>query len=114
MNDIKRLKEQQREKHPGFSSYLECMTRALFTGLSTFALGFSGLHFTQKLLEHRLPYDRTKTGVLISVCVSVVATYKVTSDRTHDCQQQWIESEKDLIKDRLDKQALINEQQKQQ
>lgn len=39
MNDIKRLKEQQKEKHPGFGSYLECMTRALFTGLSGFTLG---------------------------------------------------------------------------
>lgn len=33
MNDIKKLKEQQKDKHPGFGSYLECMTRALFTGL---------------------------------------------------------------------------------
>lgn len=103
MNDIKRLKEQQKDKHPGFSSYLECMTRALFTGLATFALGFSGLHFTQKLLEHRLPYDRTKVGVLISAGISVAATYKVTSDRTHDCQQQWIESEKNLTKERLER-----------
>lgn len=39
MNDIRRLKEQQREKHPGFAPYLECMTRSLFTGLATFCLG---------------------------------------------------------------------------
>lgn len=114
MNDINRLKAQQRDKHPGFSSYLECMTRGLFTGLATFALGFSGLHFTQKLLEHRLPYDRTKVGVLISVLVSVTATYKVTSDRTQLCQEQWVESEKDLIKERLDKKALEEHQKQQQ
>lgn len=39
MNDIKRLKDQQREKHPGFDGYMNCMTRALFTGLASFCLG---------------------------------------------------------------------------
>lgn len=39
MNNIKLVKEQQKDKHPGFSSYLECMTRALFTGLAGFTLG---------------------------------------------------------------------------
>lgn len=39
MNDIKRLKDQQREKHPGFDGYMDCMTRALFTGLASFCLG---------------------------------------------------------------------------
>lgn len=39
MNDIRKLKDQQRDKHPGFDNYLECMTRALFSGLSAFTLG---------------------------------------------------------------------------
>ena len=39
MNDIKVLKDQQRDIHPGFDGYLECMTRAQFTGLATFSLG---------------------------------------------------------------------------
>lgn len=39
MNDINRLKEQQKDKHPGFNSYLEFMTRALFSGVATFGLG---------------------------------------------------------------------------
>lgn len=39
MNDIKRLKEQQKDKHPGFDNYLQCMTRSLFAGLATFTLG---------------------------------------------------------------------------
>lgn len=38
MNNIKQLKESQREAHPGFDIYLECMTRSLFTGLSAFVL----------------------------------------------------------------------------
>lgn len=39
MNDIKRIKEQYKEKHPGFGSYLECMSRAFLTGLSGFVFG---------------------------------------------------------------------------
>lgn len=39
MNDINLLKKQQRDKHPGFDSYLECMSRTLFTGLASFWLG---------------------------------------------------------------------------
>lgn len=38
MNDIRLLKDQQREKHPGFDGYLNCMTRTLFGGLATFCL----------------------------------------------------------------------------
>lgn len=39
MNDIRKLKDQQRENHPGIDNYLECMTRAFFAGLSGFTLG---------------------------------------------------------------------------
>lgn len=39
MIDIKSLKEQQRGKHPGFNSYLECMTRTFLTGIASFSLG---------------------------------------------------------------------------
>lgn len=38
MIDIRQIKEQQKDIHPGFGSYLECMTRGLFTGLSGFCL----------------------------------------------------------------------------
>lgn len=38
MNDIKQLKEQQKDKHPGFSSYLDCMSRALGTGVAAFTI----------------------------------------------------------------------------
>lgn len=94
MNNIKQLKADQREKHPGFDAYLECMTRALFTGLATFTLGFSGVHFTQKLLASHLPYNRTTVGVLVSTGIAVLGTYKVTSDRTLDCQTAWVDAEK--------------------
>jgi hypothetical protein len=39
MENVNELKKQQSEVHPGFGSYLECMTRALFTGLASFTLG---------------------------------------------------------------------------
>lgn len=53
MNDINALKLQQRDKHPGFNSYLECMTRGLFSGLTTFAFG--EINF-EPLLERELNY----------------------------------------------------------
>lgn len=63
MNNIKQLKDSQREAHPGFDSYLECMTRSLFTGLSAFVLsklfvicvlGVKNIKFDslQRSLEH--------------------------------------------------------------
>ncbi|GFG38665.1 hypothetical protein Cfor_01683 [Coptotermes formosanus] len=39
MDNINALKKQQSDIHPGFGSYLECMTRALFTGVAAFTLG---------------------------------------------------------------------------
>lgn len=92
MNDIRRLKEQQREKHPGFAPYLECMTRSLFTGLATFCLGFSTTYFLQKLVSKRLPYQ-LKTSILISTLVATGAAYKVTADRTSSCQAGWMAAE---------------------
>lgn len=92
MNDIRRLKEQQREKHPGFGSYLECMTRSLFTGLATFCLGFSSTYFVQKLVSKRLPYAQ-QTSILISALVATGAAYKVTADRTSSCQAGWMAAE---------------------
>ncbi|XP_050085598.1 transmembrane protein 141 [Anopheles aquasalis] len=89
MNDIRALKEQQRDKHPGFDSYLECMTRSLFTGLATFSLGFAGVYFLQQIGQRYLPYTR-KGNVLVATLVSTVAAYKVTSDRTLACQARWM------------------------
>ncbi|KAG4073111.1 hypothetical protein HA402_009530 [Bradysia odoriphaga] len=92
MNNIRQLKESQREAHPGFSSYLECMTRSLFTGLSAFVLAFSGTYFGQKLVAKRLPYTQ-KTFILVSSAVAVAASYKVTIDRTNACQAAWMAAE---------------------
>lgn len=92
MNDIRRLKEQQKDKHPAFGSYLECMTRALFTGLVTFTLGFSSIYFLQKLVAKRLPYPQ-KSAILVSTVIGTVASYKVTADRTKSCQAGWMAAE---------------------
>lgn len=92
MNDIRRLKEQQKDKHPAFGSYLECMSRALFTGLAAFTLGFSSTYFLQKLLAKRLPYPQ-KTIILVSTVIGTGASYKVTADRTKSCQAGWMAAE---------------------
>ncbi|XP_062560864.1 transmembrane protein 141 [Armigeres subalbatus] len=92
MNDIRRLKEQQKEKHPAFGSYLECMTRALFTGLAAFTLGFSSTYFLQKIISKRLPYQ-PKIGILLSTVIGTAASYKVTADRTKSCQAGWMAAE---------------------
>ncbi|XP_053673544.1 transmembrane protein 141 [Anopheles nili] len=89
MNDIRLLKDQQREKHPGFDSYIECMSRSLFTGLATFTLGFSGVYFLQQIGQRYLPYTK-KVNILVAVIVATGASYKVTSDRTRACQARWM------------------------
>ncbi|GAB0097642.1 uncharacterized protein DMENIID0001_133070 [Sergentomyia squamirostris] len=89
MNDIKALKNQQKEKHPGFNSYLECMTRTLFTGLTAFGFGFSGTYFLQKLLQKHLPYKKN-LFILTSSVVGAGIAYKVTRDRTQACQSAWL------------------------
>lgn len=89
MNNIKQLKDQQRDVHPGFDSYLECQTRTLVHGLSTFALAFSTTYFAQKLLGKRLPYS-ANVSVLVAALVGSTVSYKVTKDRTEHCQAAWM------------------------
>ncbi|XP_055714685.1 transmembrane protein 141 [Phlebotomus papatasi] len=89
MNDIKALKNQQKEKHPGFGSYLECMTRTLFTGLSAFAFAFTGSYFLQKLVQKQLPY-KSNVFILTSSIVGVGVAYKITKDRARSCQAAWL------------------------
>lgn len=107
MNDIKRLKEQQRDKHPGFDGYLDCMTRALFTGLSSFCLGrhfincqnnciifilfvgFAGTYFVQKAVQTKIRYP-VKYNVLVSSLVATGVAYQTTSTRTKSCQAAWM------------------------
>ncbi|XP_030373668.1 transmembrane protein 141 [Scaptodrosophila lebanonensis] len=89
MNDIRRLKEQQREKHPGFDSYMDCMTRSLFSGLAAFCLGFSGSYFTQKLIQTKIRYP-VKYNILLSSLLATGISYQVTSTRTKSCQSRWM------------------------
>ncbi|XP_063708051.1 uncharacterized protein LOC134836767 [Culicoides brevitarsis] len=94
LTNINELKEEQKDKHPGFGSYFECMSRAYLTGLATFSLVFPGLHFSQKIFARYLPYNPSKLGVLVSAVIASAGTYKVTADRTLDCQIAWVDSEK--------------------
>ncbi|XP_058119170.1 transmembrane protein 141 [Anopheles ziemanni] len=103
MNDIRLLKDQQREKHPGFDSYIECSTRSLFTGLATFSLGFAGVYFLQQVGQRYLPYTK-KGNILVAAIVSTVASYKVTSDRMRACQARWmaVEDKYSVLQETLD------------
>jgi TMEM141 protein family len=114
MNSTEKLKEFHKDKHPGFGSYLECMTRAQLSGLAGFTLGtqdfyiktnfiyknlmqyrvigFSSVYFTQKLLQKRLPYP-IKFNILVSTIVGSLSAYKITSDRTKVCQAAWLAAE---------------------
>ncbi|XP_011197059.1 transmembrane protein 141 [Zeugodacus cucurbitae] len=92
MNDIKRLKDQQRDKHPGFDAYLNCMTRALFSGLASFCLTFSGCYFTQKLVRTKIRYP-IQYSVLSSALVAASVSYTTTTTRTKACQAAWMAAE---------------------
>ncbi|GFQ98898.1 transmembrane protein [Trichonephila clavata] len=92
MNDFKRVKEDYSTKFKGFGVYTECMTRALFSGLSSFALTFSGLYFSQALLKSRLPYSQKYFMILPAITSSGVA-WIVTSRRAQKCQDAWRTSE---------------------
>lgn len=80
------------DDHPAFGSYLECMTRAYFTGLATFTLAFSSTYITQSLLKKHIPY-KNKLFVLISSTIGTVAAYKVSTTRTSACQAGWMAAE---------------------
>ncbi|GBN20634.1 hypothetical protein AVEN_99120-1 [Araneus ventricosus] len=79
-------------KTKGFGLYTECMTKALFYGVSSFALTFSGLYFSQGLLRSRLPYSQKYFLILPSV-VSTCVAWTVTSRRAQKCQDEWRTSE---------------------
>ncbi|GIY44329.1 uncharacterized protein CDAR_313921 [Caerostris darwini] len=92
MNNFGRVKEEYKEKYKGFAAYTECMTRALFYGVGSFALTFSGLYFSQALLTSRLPYSQKYFMILPSIASTCVA-WRVTSKRTQNCQDTWRTSE---------------------
>ncbi|XP_015928116.1 transmembrane protein 141 [Parasteatoda tepidariorum] len=92
MDDFKKVKETYSQKFKGFGSYTECMTRGLFTGLSSFALSFSAMYFTQVLLKRHLPYEQKYFLLLPSIASTIIA-WKVTSERAKLCQDAWVSSE---------------------
>lgn len=93
----------------------ECMSRALFTGLSSSILGnscsnssphkafhvilfllsflgFSTAFCAQSLLKKKLPY--TLSGnILVSSFVAVLVGFQVTSVRAKSCQAAWLAAE---------------------
>ncbi|XP_071455200.1 transmembrane protein 141 [Hetaerina americana] len=92
MDNINALKEQYKDVHPGFGSYMECMSRTLLTGLASFTLAFAGTYIGQNLLKKNLPY-KEKSFVIISSLVATAVSYRVTSVRTKACQAGWLAAE---------------------
>lgn len=84
--------KQYKGAFPAFGSYIECMSRTFLTGLSAFSLAFGGTYIAQHLTSKHLPYDR-KLNILFSSIAAVAVSYKVTSVRTHACQQAWMAAE---------------------
>lgn len=87
-----RLIELYGDEHPAFGSYLECMTRAYFTGLAAFTLVFSSTYLAQNLLKKHIPYS-AKFFILASCAVGSVCSYKISSKRTLVCQAAWMAAE---------------------
>lgn len=87
-----RLLELYGENHPGFGSYLECATRANFTGIATFTIAFSCSYLTQSLLKNKLPYS-SKFFILSLTAISALISYRVTKSRSAFCQEAWLASE---------------------
>ncbi|XP_054720026.1 uncharacterized protein LOC129229689 [Uloborus diversus] len=92
MNNFNQVKEEYSLKYKGFGSYTECMTRTLFTGLSSFALTFSALYFIQVLFKSHLPYQHKSFFVAPAVVSSGIA-WIVTSRGARVCQETWVSSE---------------------
>ncbi|XP_037952287.1 uncharacterized protein LOC119682836 [Teleopsis dalmanni] len=92
MNNIKQLKDQERSNHPGFDSYINCMTRSLFTGLASFCLSFSCCYFAQKVLEAKSRFPG-RYNILVSTVIASCTAYQVTSQRTKACQAGWMAAE---------------------
>ncbi|XP_065348171.1 transmembrane protein 141-like isoform X2 [Cloeon dipterum] len=89
MNNVNQLKQQYSGTHPGIGSYLECMTRALLTGLSTFTLTFACVYVPQNILKKRLPYG--PGGKILSSTILASATaYYITSKKSKLCQAGWL------------------------
>lgn len=111
MIDIRQVKEQQKDIHPGFGSYLECMTRGLFTGLSGFCLckflslnplkqklflnkfsAFSAVYWAQKIGKNYLPYPK-KFNILVCCVTGTIVAFKISKDRSQACGSAWMAAE---------------------
>lgn len=57
--------------------------------LNFLCTAFSTLFFAQKLLAKRLPYP-LNGNILVSSLVACAVSYKVTKDRTEQCQAAWM------------------------
>lgn len=92
MNNNTELINQYKEVFPAFGGYMECMSRTLLTGLTSFTLAFGGTYISQHLLDKYLPYSR-KNHIIFSSVLACAVAYKVTSVRARACQAAWMAAE---------------------
>ncbi|XP_042866171.1 uncharacterized protein LOC122249411 [Penaeus japonicus] len=92
MNNNSELINQYKDAFPAFGGYMECMSRTLLTGLSSFCLAFGGTYVTQHLTSKYLPYGR-KNHIIVSSLIACAVAYKVTSVRARACQAGWMAAE---------------------
>uniref|UniRef100_A0A8D8YW94 Uncharacterized protein n=1 Tax=Cacopsylla melanoneura TaxID=428564 RepID=A0A8D8YW94_9HEMI len=91
------LKNAYSESKPGFSSYIDCMTRTLLTGAASFALTCSSAYLGQTLLYNYIPTSRNNR-FLTSTVVALLVSYQVTRTKAKVCQEIAYELEKNKPK----------------
>lgn len=87
------LKNTYRDSHPGFSSYIDCMTRTLLTGVASCALTGSVCYIGQTLLFKYIPTSKNNRFLTSSV-VALLVAYQVTKSKAKVCQEIAYELEK--------------------
>jgi len=92
MNNFGEVKERYQQIYPGFGSYTECMSRALFSGLSGTIFGFASTFYIQSTFQKKLPYS-PKGNIIVSSVAAILIGYKVTSSKARACQAGWLAGE---------------------
>ncbi|XP_025420000.1 transmembrane protein 141 [Sipha flava] len=82
------LKEHFEEQRPGFSSYLDCLTRSYGTGVGVFAATFAVVHVAQQIAAKRFPQVKS-THIAVSTVAGTVASYFTAKNKVRECRDLW-------------------------
>lgn len=87
-NSEKVLKEHFEPERPGFSSYLDCITRSYGIGLGVLTFTFAVLHVSQQIVSKRFPVVK-RTHIAVSTIAGTTASYLAAKDKVRECQNSW-------------------------